>query len=474
MIVSTSSSSTEGFSPEELVSTRYQDGVARVAQNKLTKKLSVNLDRELSFKAALTYCMGGKWNKVSRIGLDILNLRSERDQSLFSVCVEQGLTESVAGFLAPAYREELSKDELSRAFQAAAQRGWLDIIALLYEHTPINQPDRLGKTPLHTGVEAGQDRVVQALVKNGASLNRQYKEQGLLFSPLTYAIRRGELECLQTLMSQARRPFNHRVKGVGNLLHLVIQFGQTPILDWLIQKYAAEIERLIEEPNGQGQTPLSLAAYHGDLQAIQWLCDLGAQINIPDESTGRTPAHWAALGKAAESIKRLYQLGAKFSLRDNDDKTPAQLAQTSNLQALFQNLHDRPRNLPFKHSLQPPHNLVFKGHGEVGYLGALEVLTNKGALSELKRIAGTSTGGILATLVALGYPLEGMQDHLRKGLSKLLSPSRAKLTKPVSKRLYKMLGQVRAQNASFLLGQLSDSAPLCDQNPFLEWIEADS
>jgi NTE family protein len=50
-------------------------------------------------------------------------------------------------------------------------------------------------------------------------------------------------------------------------------------------------------------------------------------------------------------------------------------------------------------------NLVFEGGGVKGiaYGGALDVLDEKGILSNIKRVAGTSAGAINASLLALGY-----------------------------------------------------------------------
>ena len=50
-------------------------------------------------------------------------------------------------------------------------------------------------------------------------------------------------------------------------------------------------------------------------------------------------------------------------------------------------------------------NLVFEGGGVKGiaYGGALDVLQEKGILSNIKRVAGTSAGAINASLLALGY-----------------------------------------------------------------------
>ena len=50
-------------------------------------------------------------------------------------------------------------------------------------------------------------------------------------------------------------------------------------------------------------------------------------------------------------------------------------------------------------------NLVFEGGGVKGiaYIGAMQVLEEKGILTSVQRVGGTSAGAINATLLALGY-----------------------------------------------------------------------
>lgn len=57
-------------------------------------------------------------------------------------------------------------------------------------------------------------------------------------------------------------------------------------------------------------------------------------------------------------------------------------------------------------------NLVFEGGGVKGiaYGGALDVLHQKGILSNIKRVAGTSAGAINATMLALGYSCTEVSD----------------------------------------------------------------
>lgn len=59
-------------------------------------------------------------------------------------------------------------------------------------------------------------------------------------------------------------------------------------------------------------------------------------------------------------------------------------------------------------------NLVFKGGGVLGiaYAGAIESLEKIGMLNQIKRVAGTSAGSIIATLIALKYSSKEIKDVL--------------------------------------------------------------
>lgn len=59
-------------------------------------------------------------------------------------------------------------------------------------------------------------------------------------------------------------------------------------------------------------------------------------------------------------------------------------------------------------------NLVFEGGGVKGiaYVGALEVLDQEGILKDIKRVAGTSAGAMVAVLVGLGYSADELRDVL--------------------------------------------------------------
>ena len=59
-------------------------------------------------------------------------------------------------------------------------------------------------------------------------------------------------------------------------------------------------------------------------------------------------------------------------------------------------------------------NLVFEGGGVRGiaYVGALEVLDKEGILKDIKRVAGTSAGAMVAVLVGLRYTADELKEIL--------------------------------------------------------------
>lgn len=61
-------------------------------------------------------------------------------------------------------------------------------------------------------------------------------------------------------------------------------------------------------------------------------------------------------------------------------------------------------------------NLVFQGGGVKGlaYVGAIQELDSQGILDRVERVAGTSAGSIVSTLVSLRYPVATILDTMKK------------------------------------------------------------
>ncbi|WP_444916872.1 ankyrin repeat domain-containing protein [Microbulbifer sp. JMSA003] len=78
--------------------------------------------------------------------------------------------------------------------------------------------------------------------------------------------------------------------------------------------------------NGYGDTPLHIASYRGDCEAITILIETGADIDAIGVS-GFTPLHCASQMDNPDAIRLLGRLGAKV-IKDVGGESPLELAQS--------------------------------------------------------------------------------------------------------------------------------------------------
>ena len=107
--------------------------------------------------------------------------------------------------------------------------------------------------------------------------------------------------------------------------HLSIQESAT---ECLYQALRFLPKQILEIPDSQSRLPLSLAIQVGNTDAIQMLVEAGAGLDSVDESTGRTPLHYAVeLGElGAAVVEFLIKSGAPLDIQDSAGLTPIHLA----------------------------------------------------------------------------------------------------------------------------------------------------
>ncbi|XP_061480841.1 NF-kappa-B inhibitor epsilon isoform X2 [Rhineura floridana] len=155
----------------------------------------------------------------------------------------------------------------------------------------------LFQTPLHLSVYLEQPRVVQALVLRGVNTALQDRNGN---TPLHLACEQQSLECVQLLLLQE------------------------PISDKNLE--ARKHLQDLQLQNWQGLTCLHISTLKGNLQLMALLVKNGADINVQDGTSGKTPLHMAVENHDEMAVKHLLQMGAQVDAQMYNGCTPLHLA----------------------------------------------------------------------------------------------------------------------------------------------------
>jgi ankyrin repeat protein len=223
----------------------------------------------------------------------------------------------------------------------AVKNGHFDIAAqLLDANADPSLPDRSRQTPLHVASTNGSLNVIELLLSLGTAVSIDAKD-GKNNTPLHLALANGHAEIAMALLSPSRD------LDTSQLPHLATEetetAAETPVSELPAQVRTAEAEEStasgktvlrflsLNSQNSTGVTPLILAIQSGQVQVVELLLRLGAEVNVPDGSK-RTPLHHAALLDAVHILCLLLQVqDAKINFEDANNATPLHVAASAGL-----------------------------------------------------------------------------------------------------------------------------------------------
>ena len=172
----------------------------------------------------------------------------------------------------------------------------------------VNVPDKeSGRTPLHVAACHGDNALVALLLIYGANPNTQDHEG---YTPLDLIAGRTYCKGIWEILLDygAIVDFQRDGKAGRKLLDMAVKKKK------MMKKEEAEctiwkfLSKHLSDPNhvseDDGWTPLWWAAQHGLEQTVDYLLDLGANINIQHGKNGQTPLH-AAVSSGNEQIVTL-------------------------------------------------------------------------------------------------------------------------------------------------------------------------
>ncbi len=437
------------------------------------------------FELAFDACLKNRWKQLDVIK-DLLPHLSDRfGKSLLLVAAEEGHRECVEELLRKGIALRRVDSKANNPLHLATEGGRIDLITLLSKYY-ASETNAAGETALHVAVRCGHAHLIHPLLREGINeeLRCSFDEQKM--DVLSLAIACGKKECFDALVKGMKNPhFNRKVEGCGNLLHIALEHGQTPIFRHLLTTYYEKTKHLINQGNdAQGKTPLALAAEKGLVAEVEFLVnEKAAHPELPDHE-GRTAAHWAVLGaikagsefleKHLQTIEMLGYVHAKLEEKDSIGLRPEDYLKTlTKGEAItIRNCLERTISLQKAGKLQKPdfsrwlpENLVLPGGGPRGLalLGFLEEMEARGHTSSIRRVTGTSAGAITAGLFAFYSASELKEILLDFKMEEFLDPA------PENKKLLESAIQsaktnskgpiLKALAGKFMGGLFSGSSP---------------
>lgn len=194
------------------------------------------------------------------------------------------------------------KDRDKNALIHAAMNGRLkQVQALLKKGVDVNSKGIAGKTPLMSAAWAGSVPVVKLLVENGADVTGD-GEKALKEAPSNAWLGRGQLEAARFLIEHGAKPTTLAVAAfVGDME--------------AVQSLSAEGVDVGTKNTHNDPAPLAAAALGGQPDVVKLLLDKGLKVDEINKQ-GETALMTAAAAGHAEVVQVLLDRGADVNARD--------------------------------------------------------------------------------------------------------------------------------------------------------------
>ena len=186
----------------------------------------------------------------------------------------------------------------------AAERGQMKLVTFLIEHgANLDRRDKDDQTALHYAV-CGSDvscEILSYLIEHGAEINAFTRHDNC--TPLMFACKYGHLNAVSSLIEHGAKV--NLQDAIGNTaVHYALSCsnGSPEVLSRLMRDRAA-VNSACTRDNG---TPLMIACEYGHMNAVTFLIEHGANMDLQDKN-GDTALHYAV---SAGAVNTLLDLGA--------------------------------------------------------------------------------------------------------------------------------------------------------------------
>ncbi|KAM6170046.1 ankyrin repeat and SAM domain-containing protein 6 [Rhynchocyon petersi] len=268
---------------------------------------------------------GADINAQNRLGASVLTVASRGGHlGVVKLLLEAGAIVDPAG---EQPRAGDSRDELLdiTALMAAIQHGHETVVRLLLEWgaDPNHAARTVGWSPLMLAALGGRVGVAQQLVEKGANLDHLSVLEKTAFEVALDCKHRDLADYLDPLTTV--RPKTDEEKRRPDIFH-ALKMGNFQ----LVKEIADEDPNHVNMVNGDGATPLMLAAVMGQLPLVQMLVERHADVDKQDSVHGWTALMQATYHGNKEIVKYLLSQGADVALRAKNGYTAFDLVMLLN------------------------------------------------------------------------------------------------------------------------------------------------
>ena len=196
------------------------------------------------------------------------------------------------------------------------------------------------KTNIYERVVAVIQSYIALLGVNDSFFNWLLSENNQRETPLDLCAQYGNKQIIKYMYSIISKTTENKFRIAekrNGIFHYAAMFNKGyPIIFFYekLQKFFRKVP-ILDVPSENGTTPLHHACIRGSKKAVDILLDLGANINAVDNE-GNSCLHHTANSNNLSLLKKLLIRGADKTIKNNEEKSPLDIAQENNFKTVVE------------------------------------------------------------------------------------------------------------------------------------------